>query len=284
LIGLTITRNESWVIGYSLRAALGWCDHVVVLCHACEDNTAEIVEIVSRETSRVTVLYEDNPVFEEMDYRQRMLEAARLLGASHIAILDGDEVVTASLQSAIRYRISLLPSGGVLVTPIHNLWRSLDRYRNDDRKYGNGWVILAFGDEPHAEWRPAEDGYQFHQRLPRGRWLSPMRWPVERELGGLMHLQHASWPRVVAKHRWYKVTETLRWPHRDREVVRKLYGAALDEADIRVLPAPAGWWAHGLDRSLINLDAPSWHAAEVDRLIVEHGRQKFTGLDLLDDE
>jgi hypothetical protein len=180
----------------------------------------------------------------------------------------------------MRKRIALLPPGGVLVCPIHNLWRSLDGYRNDDRKFGNGWVILAFGDHPQAEWKPAEDGYQFHQRLPHGRWLSPMRWPVERERGGLMHLQHASWRRLVAKHNFYKMTEVIRWPHRDREVIRKLYNTALDETDIRIFPVPPEWWAHGIDRNLIDLDAVPWQEAEVQKLLAEYGSEFFEGLDL----
>ena len=67
----------------------------------------------------------------------------------------------------------MLPPGGVLITPILNLWRSLDQFRNDDTPFGRAWVVLAFGDAPGVTWRPAEDGYQFHQRLPHGRLAAP---------------------------------------------------------------------------------------------------------------
>jgi hypothetical protein len=285
LIGLTLVRNEAWVIGYSLRAALQWCDHVVCLLHCCEDETPEIVERLWIETGRVTIVTDPNPQFDEMDLRQRMLVTARELGATHIAILDGDEIVTANLacyRPGLREKIALLPPGGVLACPIHNLWRSLDGYRNDDKPFGNGWVILAFGDHPEAEWKPAEDGYQFHMRIPRvGPWFGPMRWPAERERGGLMHLQHVSWRRLVAKHAWYQLQEALRWPHRSHEEIRKLYSAALDETGIRVLPVPAEWWVHGLDRSLIRPDEEPWTEVEARAIVSKYGHERFAGLDLL---
>ena len=107
-----------------------------------------------------------------------------------------------------------------------------------------------------------------------------MRWPTERERGGLMHLQHVSWRRLVAKHVLYQLTEALRWPHRSHDEIRKLYSAALDETGIRVLPVPGEWWAHGLDRSLIRPDDEPWHAAEVERLLATYGRETFEDLNL----
>src|SRR3990167_2593871 len=52
LIGLMLARNEDWVIGCSLRAALRWCDAVVVALHACIDETQRIVSQISKESNR----------------------------------------------------------------------------------------------------------------------------------------------------------------------------------------------------------------------------------------
>ena len=95
-----------------------------------------------------------------------------------------------------------------------------------------------------------------------------------------MHLQHACWRRLTAKHQWYKATEAILWPHRSREEIRKLYSAALDETGIRLFPVPEEWWDHGLDRALIELERPPWQEGEVERLIAKYGRESFADLDL----
>ena len=145
----------------------------LAFCHRCEDQTDRRSSSACGriETGRVTILTEI-PIHSSTRwiYGRECSRPRATLGGTHIAIIDADEIVTANLacyRPGLREKIALLPPGGVLACPIHNLWRSLDLYRNDDRPFGNGWVILAFGDHPDAEWRPAEDGYQFHMRIPR---------------------------------------------------------------------------------------------------------------------
>jgi uncharacterized metal-binding protein YceD (DUF177 family) len=60
LVGLMLCRNSDWVIGLSLRAALMWCDAVVVLMHNCSDDTEEIVVLKRSETeiNVATLIYE----------------------------------------------------------------------------------------------------------------------------------------------------------------------------------------------------------------------------------
>lgn len=281
IVAVMVIRNEAWMLAYSMRVALQCADHIVALVHASVDASLDIARAVASDSGRVTILQESRESFDEMEFRQRTLECARALGGKRIMIADADEIVSANLIPGMRQRVQMLPPGGVLVCPIHNLWRSLDRYRNDDKPYGNGWVVVAFGDHPSAEWKPDEQGYQFHHRIPRGgSWLSPLRWPLERERGGVMHLQHAVWRRVVAKHDLYRCVEAVRWSHRDRAEIVKLYSRALDEDGIRVLDVPAGWWDHDLDRSLIDLDAEPWQEGEVQRLIATYGAEAFADLHL----
>ena len=91
LVALTPVRNESWVLGASLRSTLLWCDHVVVLNHASNDNTAGIIYDVSEEfPGKVTALSEPDPVWKEMDHRQRLLRIGREIGGTHFALVDAD--------------------------------------------------------------------------------------------------------------------------------------------------------------------------------------------------
>ena len=97
LTALMPVRNEDWIIGFSLRAALQWCDNAVAINHASTDRSAEIIEEIQRETGRVTVLNEPDPKWDEMNHRQRMLDEGRRIGGTHFAIVDADEVITGHL-------------------------------------------------------------------------------------------------------------------------------------------------------------------------------------------
>src|SRR5215475_6624079 len=102
LVGLMPFRNESWVLGLSARVALQWCDELVMLDHASTDDSRDIAMQVMSETKRAVILYEYDTAWHEMRHRQRMLEEARALGATHIAIIDADEVLTANLIRRVR--------------------------------------------------------------------------------------------------------------------------------------------------------------------------------------
>src|SRR5580704_9704047 len=98
LIAVMPARNEAWVVGCSLRIALLWCDEVIVLDHASTDRTAEIVaEIAEQNPGRVHVISESCADWPEMSHRQRLLETARQQKATHVAIVDADEVLTGNL-------------------------------------------------------------------------------------------------------------------------------------------------------------------------------------------
>src|SRR5262245_23758182 len=98
LVATLCARNEDWVLGMSARAALMWCDHVVLFNHASTDDPGEVAaQVVAEYPERVTYLSDDDPTWKEMAHRQRMLDAARAAGATHIAIVDADEVLSGNL-------------------------------------------------------------------------------------------------------------------------------------------------------------------------------------------
>ena len=108
-----------------------------------------------------------------------------------------------------------------------------------------------------------------------------MRFPSERALGGVMHAQHSNWRRLLAKQSFYQATEAVRWPHRDRAEIRRLYSATVDETGLHCDPVPPSWWAHGLDRdALIKPETVPWQEQALRDLVAEHGREYFEGLDL----
>lgn len=258
LIALMCARNEGWCIGFSVRAALAWCDEVIVLCHACTDNTVSALEGIYG----VTILHESNPDWNEGDYRQRLLEAGRERGGDVFAIVDCDEALTANLLPRIRFMAESLNPAECLRLPWLCLWRSLDEYRCDDSPFGKATAPVLFRDAPGLTHKPA-DNYQWHGRVPK-----VTNQHVLKCEGGLLHLQHVVWDRVLWKQRLYEMVETLRWGS-----VRVNYWQAVDETGLQTRAVPREWWPKG--REHIDLEAEAWQVEEAKKLIEEHGTEKF---------
>lgn len=285
LVSLTVARNEDWIVGLSLRVALRWVDHAVVLCHACEDLTRSIVgDIYKEHPGRVTILDEPERVWMEMPHRQRTLDNGRLLGGTHFAIVDCDEIPTANIVPRMREWTEKLGPGQLLDLPLIPVWGGLDYYRTDPLgDWKRGWVTTAFRDIHGATWKPKEDGYQYHNRPPLGTKVDPANrvMPVGKHAeGGIMHLQFAHRRRLRAKHALYKMDEVIRWPGREPNVlIDQKYSKQLKDDKVVLSPIPMSWW-ESYDRSLINLEGDPWQEKEVKRLWAQYGSARFKGLDL----
>lgn len=296
LVGLMPVRNEDWVLALSARVALQWCDALVMYMHACDDNSGEIAADLEKQEGheRVRIIWNPCNVWEEMVHREYMLFCARQEGATHIAMIDADEVLTANMlrgldtgHCCIKGIVEQLAPGEMLELPGYNLRGSLDRYHANGI-WGNRWFSLAFKDTPEAHW----GGDKFHSRNPAGvRWRSVR--PINQGEGGVLHLWGASERRLRAKHALYKVTERLRWPAKPALEIDRMYNLWRSEQDQwtsypRMWPdnwayaeVPPLWWDFSNYENFdLNADATPWQEAEVRRLIEEHGRDRFYGLDL----
>ncbi len=289
LVGIMPCRNESWVIGLSLRVALLWCDAVIVFDHASTGtDTPDIVREVMREAGpdRVLYTYEQDPTWKEMEHRQWMLEAARRIGATHIAIVDADEVLTGNLLDPDpgTWRHGF-PPGAILQLPLYNLRGGLTRYHSNGI-WGSRVVSVAFKDDSLLHWK----GDNFHHREPMGINLTPYR-PIAQGAGGIMHLWGVSEKRLRAKHALYKLTERIRWPEKPIDQINREYGWAIHGQKGHLVygtpetwkfaDVPAEWWApYAHLMKYLDVDAPDWQTDECIRLIKLHGPAMFKGLDL----
>ncbi len=274
------------MLGLSARAALMWCDELVILDHASNDRSSVIFyELAKEYPYRCLIVRQDDPVWKEMTHRQAMLELARCESATHIVYIDADEVLTANLIPTIRQTIETTCAGGALM----NLpWIALSGqgYIAGPSYWGDRQAaMIAFKDDPRYHWA-AREGYDFHQRPPLGgphRFLNPV--PVSQ--GGLMHLQFLSRRRLKAKQCLYQLTEVLRWPGRTPVAqLAQMYGRAVYESDptrVPTQPLPAEWigaYRQWFDSGNASDDVVPWQETECKRLIAEHGRERFAGLDL----
>jgi hypothetical protein len=239
-----------------------------------------------------------DPSWDEMRHRQLMLETARERGATHIAMIDADEIVTGNLLKLnggyplIRRLVADTPIGSCLQLPLIQLRGSLDRYHSNGI-WGNRWLSLAFRDNPMLSW----SGDKFHSREPLfegGRKLKPNC----QNSAGVFHLWGLSERRLRAKHALYKVTERLRWPDRsvgDIDLTYNDWRSAKDTAahypgmaryrePWMYAAVPRSWWDPYRGELLDHLEpidlTEPWQEFETQRIVAEHGAATFKGLDL----
>lgn len=284
IVGLILARNEEWVLGLSLRAALRWCDHVVVLDHASTDKTGEIVRRAADDgEGRITYgRWADGDKWDEMALRQMTLDMGREAGGTHFAIIDADEFLTCNLLGQIRGWFEALRPRECIELPMVPAWKSLRQYRDDSSVWSGAFITLGFRDAPTLCWKPAGDSYQHHNRPPYG--INGGTRPIkDKKFGGVVHAQFANPRRLLAKHVLYRMVDHLRWPGRESVgALNVKYDQALDERGIKYSDVPTDW----LDKYALYIEnyydpeGEPWQESEVRRLLKTHGRGKFTGLDL----
>jgi hypothetical protein len=294
LIALMPVRNEDWCVGLTARAVLMWCDELICLLHNCTDRSAEIL-IEINQPERLHIFRDLSPEWTEMRHRQMLLDAARIHGATHIATIDADEILTGNLIDScepwetvrdIRDTIEELAPGEILHLPRLAMPGRTDRYLVEG-PWAHEAIAVAWKDDPRFHWNAdTRKGYDFHHRNPMvtaGASFSQFRLELE---PGLMHLQFCDRNRLRAKDALYQMTEILRWPgQRTPYELAQMYGNGVHGSDPQkyaCLDVPDSWWAPYRDlMGYLHLDAEPWQKAECERLWREHGPEKFAGLDLL---
>ena len=278
LVEIMPVRNEGWILGFSLRAALMWADQVVLLNHNSTDNTEQIIKDVAAENpGRVYYCNCMDAVWKEMAHRQTLLEMARTLGATHIATVDADEVVTGHCIEMFRHTTLHCDTDFSQLRWLH-LWRSVDHVRTDGT-WRNQYATTGFRDNPKFGWH-TRDGYDHHHRAPFNG-VTYRRLITEGFASGLMHFQHVNWRRLLAKQAWYQMIEVTRWP--DREPVpttRAKYEKTVNEEGRTLASAPHAWfepYRHLL--KYLDLDTPPWQEAVVKEMYTADP-MKFHGLNL----
>lgn len=289
IVAIMPVRNESWVLGLSARALLKWVDELVILDHCSTDGSRLIIRDIGAENiTRLRWISDDDPIWHEMAHRQRLLECARGMRATHIVTIDADEVLSANLVPHMRDIVADIPPGTVLQLPWITCRDSIYQQHRSGI-WAQQHASAGFVDSPECTWQ-ARAGYDFHQRAPMGRPERPFQ-PVKHVGGGILHLQYSNRRRLLAKQALYKMTEIIRWPGRDSiaEVNKRydwsVYGASQKPTSgsptFDLAAIPPDWWS-GYDDLLkyLHLDAEPWQEAECRKMVSQHGRDKFNGLDL----
>jgi hypothetical protein len=250
-------------------------------------------EIFDEVGNRLIIRDDREPEWREMEQRQMMLECARQAGATHLAIIDADEILTGDLvtktiidpRATIRCVIEGLGSNEILELPGYNLRNGINRYHSNGI-WGDRWFSTCFQDAPDLGW----SGDRFHHREPGPRKLTSYR-IIPQGMGGILHLWGASERRLRAKHRLYRVMERVRFPSKPVAEIERMYSwATHGEPGNASYGTPETWafasvpesWLKPYELWLkyLDLENEPWQNAEADRIIAQHGASFFDGLSI----
>lgn len=279
--GMT-AHNEGWVIGLTARAALTWCDELIVIDHCSEDNTQAVLEdVIDNATvlqEHITILQEKDPAFRPLRMYERLVVAARGMGATHLAILDADELVSSNLIGDIRSHVSNLPHYATFEIPWVPVRGGLHwRDKGPRSQLKTGFVFSLAGDV-HYEQVAGNECCLHRSRLPLN--IKQLMQPDTD--GGLMHLQYVDERRLRAKQVRWKMMEMLRWPGRRTASWLNDYYDCSVHLRGGTVPIPVEWWSRFTQwEHLVELGTESWAEKEVKKLWAEDS-SRFRGLNTFD--
>lgn len=301
IVATVLYRLDAWSLKLALLAALEWCDAVVVGVHEpgsvfSTDPGWNIIQSVAEDhPGRVRVCNFDGATWSEMEMRQILLDDARHnFKATHIAIVDADEAMTADQIPGFRDEVLGLLPGECIDVPMVSPWGELSRTRTDGN-FGGAKITVAFADAPGLAWLNAADGYCYHNRKPKGAWTrTVLNCPAT---SGCFHLQYLTRERLACKAAYYKMIERVQFPDREESSPAALnakYDWAIGpQSDggtyrgLKDLPWRHPWiddyrWAYpfGDGRKLVDVDAFPWQGWGCRAMLDVHGADPFMALDL----
>lgn len=272
LVCCITAHNEDWVIGLTARAARLWADEVIVLNHASTDNTQQVLEDAKTDVGDILILNNPNPTFTPLEFYRQLVNQAWLRGATHVAILDADEILSASLLPSLREEVGALSVNSAFEVPWVPIGGTLGSLIQHDRALRTGFVFSVCGPLPYPELH--EETYNLHySRLP----VTVTRFRPSSVPGALLHLFYLDERRLQAKELRWKMMEMLRWPGRRSAAWLNDYYDHAVYTKAAAVPLPDDWWTYQHLEKYMRIGGESAIEKEVKKLWTEHSGQ-FTGL------
>lgn len=269
-------KNEEWILEYNLTCAEKFFDHIIVADQNSTDNTATICS----KFSKVILIKNDQPTYNEGERRQLLLNAARSFdGKNFIANLAADEVFSANiLEDDIFERlISGVNYGTAFSFQWVQLWRSTNKYRDDKSVWSNLYRPFAFIDDRSTNYEP---GFAHLSIVPE----AYMRDAVRNDEIKVLHFQFVDFNRMLAKQRWARLLEFGKYTQ--PKILRSLilnnkYYITKDERNIRLNTVPEEWFrTYPVFESKSQLSP--WHIDASTSFINEYGADNLHWLDIWD--
>jgi len=266
IICLTPIKNESWVLDRFLKCVSLWADHIIIADQMSDDKSREI----ARSYSKVTLLDNTSPIFDEPFSQNLLLDAARRIpGPRLLVALDADEVLSATYMNSLEWETLMKsPIGTVglfkiinLAPDLHHCWLA-----------GSGnYFPLAFMDDGSEHVASKIHGL----RIP----VPPRSPRILLQDIRVLHYQFTDWERMRSKHRWYQCWERLNQPSKSAIGIYREYHH-MDAITINERMSINHAWLAGYEQQSIDMTSTNSESSyrwdrEILALFAEHGVQKF---------
>jgi glycosyltransferase involved in cell wall biosynthesis len=273
VIALLPVKNEAWILPAFLSSVKQIADEIIVLDDHSEDNSREIL---LNANVQVETFHSNSGERHSMsDLRNKLLELGRESGGTHFIWLDADEAFTANFLKSGRSVLESLRPGQKLSMQWLALWKTIDKFRDDQSVWSNNFKDFIVCDHPD---------YGFEDRfLSEGRTQGPntsetlVKLPLEK--GAVLHFQFVPWQKFQLKQAWYRCLELINAPT-SAETINATYAITLDDPEVSLQQIPHGW-TEGLKIDPKIIQSPAdWHLNEIIILFNKHGIEFFEPLQI----
>lgn len=273
VIALLPVKNEAWILPAYLSSVSQIADEIIALDDNSEDNTREIL---LNANVKVETFHSNSGERHSMsELRNKLLELGRANGGTHFIWLDADEAFTANFLKNGRELLERLQPGQKLSMQWLALWKTVDKFRDDQSVWSNNFKDFIVCDHP---------SYVFEERfLSEGRTQGPnteetlVKLPLEE--GAVLHFQFVPWQKFQLKQAWYRCLELINAPN-TAETINATYAITLDDPKVALRQIPIEWTENLQIDPMITGTPASWHLNEILKLFNKHGIEFFEPLQI----
>ncbi len=270
IIALVPIKNEAWILPAYLSSVRPLADEIIALDDGSTDDSKEIIERSGGLVFAAGMNGEKNINMSER--RKKLLALGRERGGTHFIWLDADETFSGNFIKNGREIIAGLKPGEKLLMRWIALWKSSDRYRNDDSPFGKNFKDFVSCDDP---------SYGFGDKF-----LSEDRTPgpydncrtLGQEEGVVLHFQFAFWDRNQMKQAWYRCSELINGS-RSAKQINDIYSITLEDGYAENFLVPSGW-LDGIELPGGDTLPSSWHYDAILKFFNQRGIEFFEPLQI----
>ncbi len=261
-----VFRNEAEHLPYVLPSLVPLVDEIVALDDGSDDAGPDILSAAGAKVLTAA------RGLGEGERRQRLLDEARKRSATHLVIVDADEVFTHSFTSNGRRLIERLAPGESLALHFRTLWRSEVSYRVG-REYDMPLRCIVRDDGTGSYGHTSIHEPRLPSNSRRAQLVNP-------ELGEMVHLQFVSWRVAQVKQAWYRCKEVIDGSSPLR--VNARYWSTLDSRWVRTRRLGAGALCHVPSLAHLASLPAGWQLDEVLAWFDDYGPSRFEKLQIWD--
>lgn len=273
IIALFPVRNEQWILPTYLSSVCQIADEIIALDQESEDLSVKILKEKGVHVEKNIV---PKGTWQQTNIRrEKLLSLGRAIGGTHFIWLDADEAFTANFLKHGREIIGNLKPGQKLSMQWLALWKSIDKYRDDQSVWSNNFKDFIVCD--HSD-------YGFEEaHVHEGRTQGPnkpntlIQLPIEQ--GAVLHFQFVPWRNFQLKQAFYRCLELINAPN-TAETINATYAITLDDPKVTLKQIPNEWTENLKIDPMITEMPASWHFNEILKLFNKHGIEFFEPLQI----